>query len=400
MNKRLAAIAAFLVLPVQAWAGVDWAVWSGYPAATRTGTLPGGATITMTPAALSGTGSVPAGLGFTCDPNAPGMADSDNPPYQQIISGPPSTLLSPGDLVVDIDLSGLPADSRLLFGIADQKFALQLKLLDSSDDELPLDGIDVTPYHNYYPAAPPTFPNTWVADQNSMLIAGTLYRDATNDAVPSDFYNQTGLTILSGLPQETRTIRLLGTQYAEAEGLSLFVGVETAGTVEVTDNSGAAGDHAIAFGTVTVGATSITRKVTVTNPGGSAVTLEVTPDGLDEADFDLTNGCGDTLAGAASCDLTIAFHPSAAVGYAGSIGVVADGGDPILVNVSGTGTLTRTGDTNGDGSTTAVDALLALKIAVGTATATESILASCDMNGNGTISANDALAILRKSVGL
>lgn len=400
MNRRLAAIAIVVAVPVHAWAGVEWAQWSG-SGSTRTGTFSTGDTVTLTPRSFPGSGSVAAGGGFTCTPPAPGMSDSRNPPYQQILSGTgPGVLVNPGDVVVEIDLSDLPVGTPALFGIADQKFTYAFELRDGTDAVLPLTGIDVTPYHNQYPPAPPSFPEGLVADQNSVLLDGKLFPDFNNDAVPTDFYNQTGLTILSGLPAETREIRLLGAATAESEGLSLFVGIQVAGSINVTDTSGAAGDQAVTFGTVTVGAVSVTRKVTASNPGGAPVELVVTPAGLDESEFVITDGCSGSLAASASCDVTIAFHPTVAGALVGSLDFEVDGGEVVPVAVSGTGTLSKTGDTNGDGVTSAADALLALRIAVGTASVTDSILVSCDLNGDGKITAADALAILRKSVGL
>jgi hypothetical protein len=58
------------------------------------------------------------------------------------------------------------------------------------------------------------------------------------------------------------------------------------------------------------------------------------------------------------------------------------------------------GDLNGDGKVTAVDALLALRIAVKLDPQTSAALVVGDMNGDGQITAVDALLILRKAVGL
>lgn len=58
------------------------------------------------------------------------------------------------------------------------------------------------------------------------------------------------------------------------------------------------------------------------------------------------------------------------------------------------------GDMNGDGRTTAADALLALRMAVLLDPVTVYGLAHGDMNGDGKISAADALLVLRKAVGL
>jgi hypothetical protein len=58
------------------------------------------------------------------------------------------------------------------------------------------------------------------------------------------------------------------------------------------------------------------------------------------------------------------------------------------------------GDINRDGAVTAVDALLALRIAVGLDAGTTTDITIGDMNSNGEITAVDALLILRKAVGL
>ncbi len=58
------------------------------------------------------------------------------------------------------------------------------------------------------------------------------------------------------------------------------------------------------------------------------------------------------------------------------------------------------GDIDGDGSITAADARLALRIAVGLEEITEEIRLIADFDGNGNVEAADARLILRKSVGL
>jgi hypothetical protein len=58
------------------------------------------------------------------------------------------------------------------------------------------------------------------------------------------------------------------------------------------------------------------------------------------------------------------------------------------------------GDMNQDTKVSAVDALLALRIAVGLDAMTGAMLGHGDMNRDGKISAVDALLILRKAVGL
>jgi hypothetical protein len=55
------------------------------------------------------------------------------------------------------------------------------------------------------------------------------------------------------------------------------------------------------------------------------------------------------------------------------------------------------GDPDGNGTSTASDALLALRAALGTGSCA---LCICDINGSGTVTAADALGILRAAVGL
>ncbi len=56
------------------------------------------------------------------------------------------------------------------------------------------------------------------------------------------------------------------------------------------------------------------------------------------------------------------------------------------------------GDINGDGSLSAMDALLALRASLGSIELTEDQMAAADYDGNGTVNALDALAILRASM--
>jgi hypothetical protein len=290
MLRSLAASGLFLLLvPLSARADVEWTTWSGFPAATRTGTFERGFTVSMTPASFPGDGFRPEGTYFTADSPVLGMLTTANPPYQMILTGPATgTLINPGDLVVDIDLSDLPPRARPVLGIIDQKFAYELQLLDDTDALLPLTGITLTPYNITY------FPGTddeLIADQNTIFdnIATTkLRRDFLNDAVPTHYYDHTGLTLLSDLPAGTRTIRVLGGTISETEGVGFLIGAE--------------------------------------------------------------------------------FGP--------------------------------TGDTNGNGTTTASDALLALQTVVGIHPVTPEVLASSDMNGDGQLRIGDALAILQLAVGI
>jgi hypothetical protein len=292
MLRWLGASALLVLLtPLSARADVEWTTWSGYPATTRTGTFERGFTVSMTPASFPGDAFRAEGTYFEADSPVMGTLDGVNPPYQMILSGPATgTIINPGDLVVDIDLSDLPRTARPVFGIVDQKFAYELQLLDDEGELLPLTGITFTPYNiTYFPPQGSTDPGL-IADQNTIFDGNeptTLRRDFLNDAVPTQYYQHTGLTILSDLPAGTRTIRLLGGTISEAEGVGFAIGAE--------------------------------------------------------------------------------FEPS--------------------------------GDTNGNGSVTASDALLALQIVVGLHTLTPEILIRIDMNRDGELTIGDAFTILKLAVG-
>ena len=58
------------------------------------------------------------------------------------------------------------------------------------------------------------------------------------------------------------------------------------------------------------------------------------------------------------------------------------------------------GDTDGDGSITVSDALLAMRAAIGAINLDAAAALRADMDGNGSVSAADALAILRLALGL
>jgi probable HAF family extracellular repeat protein len=83
------------------------------------------------------------------------------------------------------------------------------------------------------------------------------------------------------------------------------------------------------FSGQTVGTISATQTVTLTNNGGSTLSItSVTLTGADPDDFVLTNGCGTTLGPSLSCTLSIAFRPVSSGPKAATV-AVADNASPL-----------------------------------------------------------------------
>jgi hypothetical protein len=94
------------------------------------------------------------------------------------------------------------------------------------------------------------------------------------------------------------------------------------------------------FGNQPVGTTSLAKKATMSNKGGTAVSIRsISIGGADAGDFAETNTCGTSLASGASCFITVTFTPSV-TGKRTAAVLVKDngGGSPQQVQLSGTGT--------------------------------------------------------------
>jgi len=98
----------------------------------------------------------------------------------------------------------------------------------------------------------------------------------------------------------------------------------------------------INFGNQTVGATSAATSVTVTNTGGTAVSVS-SVSSSNPTEFAIASStCGVVNAGA-SCAFGVTFNPSVAGTRAGSITIVSNGtGSPQAVGVTGTGAAVTT----------------------------------------------------------
>jgi hypothetical protein len=99
---------------------------------------------------------------------------------------------------------------------------------------------------------------------------------------------------------------------------------------------------AATFPSTPVGSTSAADMITLTNTGSGTLTLSpVALKGTGAAAFTVQNGCGATLAPAATCTLGVTFAPTAAATYTAAISIASSAvGSPQTVALTGTGTIT------------------------------------------------------------
>jgi hypothetical protein len=124
-------------------------------------------------------------------------------------------------------------------------------------------------------------------------------------------------------------------------GSAVVVSMTGTGTAAPTANLSAS-PTSLAFGSVTVGSTSATQAITLSNTGGAQAT-GMSFANSNSAEFAVSgNTCGGTLNAGASCTLNVAYAPNGAGADSASITITAAGGVTIVVSLSGTGTAAPT----------------------------------------------------------
>jgi uncharacterized repeat protein (TIGR03803 family) len=108
------------------------------------------------------------------------------------------------------------------------------------------------------------------------------------------------------------------------------------------------------FANQTVGTSSATQTVDVTNTGYLALNISgITVTGAGAADFSQTNTCGSSLAAGASCTVDVTFKPAQAGALTAAVTITDNGaGNPQLVALSGTGVISGPNATLSPGSLT------------------------------------------------
>jgi hypothetical protein len=143
----------------------------------------------------------------------------------------------------------------------------------------------------------------------------------------------------------------------------------------------------LSFGNQIVGTTSAAQMVTVTNLGNSALSItSIVP----SSGFTQSNNCGASLAGSASCTLTVAFAPTA-TGPVNGLVTVSYSGTQSTIAVSGNGIDFNLGPQSGGSATATI-------LAGGTATYNLSASGTSGFSGSATLSCTGAPAAASCSV--
>ncbi len=102
----------------------------------------------------------------------------------------------------------------------------------------------------------------------------------------------------------------------------------------------------LAFGNVAVNSSSAARPITLSNSGGSALSIaSISITGANSSDFSQTNNCGASLAASASCTIAVTFTPASANNFTANLSVADNAaGAPQELSLTGTGVMVAASD--------------------------------------------------------
>jgi glucose/arabinose dehydrogenase len=174
------------------------------------------------------------------------------------------------------------------------------------------------------------------------LIGQYLYADYCTGRIWAAQRNFAGTWI----PSELGTTGYSISTFGEDEAGELYFANYANGDIYQFADSGsispvlAASATVLAFGSVTLGNSSVTQTFNITNAGGGTLALAtLTPGGLNPGDFTRTGTCanGTTLTASQSCTVTYQFTPAQVGARSASLAVATNGGNA-GVTLAGTGT--------------------------------------------------------------
>lgn len=205
-------------------------------------------------------------------------------------------------------------------------------------------------------------PGDLTVGQGTFIIAGTNATDfsQTNtcgSSLPSGSSCTVYITFApTGSGTRSASLEVIGSQGTVPLATASLSGTGNALTVSLSAST-------LSFGNQTVGSTSPSQSLTITNNGSGTVTFgsaAISISGANAADFSETAGCGSSLAPGASCTVVVSFAPIALGGRSATLSINDNAaGGPQQVALSGTGvaadlgvTLSATGSTKPGGTIT------------------------------------------------
>ena len=140
----------------------------------------------------------------------------------------------------------------------------------------------------------------------------------------------------------TRTATLTFTDNAMAGSTQT---VSLTGTGQTAGYSITVSPGSLTFSTQNVNTTSSAQQVTITNTGNAAVTFSaIATTGANAGDFQVSNGCGTSVAAGGTCYVSVSFAPTATGARSASLRLTDNAtGSPQSVSLSGTGGAVNTG---------------------------------------------------------
>ncbi|MBC3839933.1 choice-of-anchor D domain-containing protein [Streptacidiphilus sp. 4-A2] len=186
---------------------------------------------------------------------------------------------------------------------------------------------------------------SWATRTQTLSVQGSTDGSSWTTLVGSAGYTfnpATGNTVTISLPSGTsdRYLRLnftanSGWDAAQLSELEIFPGGGGGSGGGTQQPSLSASTSSLTFAGQTVGSSSATQTVSVSNGGSAAAAIgSVTATG----DFSQSNTCGSSLAAGASCTVSVTFTPTAAGTRTGTLSVASnDPASPLTVPLTGTG---------------------------------------------------------------
>jgi hypothetical protein len=190
--------------------------------------------------------------------------------------------------------------------------------------------------------------SAWTTRTETLSVLGSTNGSSFSQIVASAGYTfnpSTGNTVTIPLPPGTSAqyVELsftanTGWDAAQLSQFEIFPGSGGGGTGPPSALT--ASPSSLSFGSQTVGSTSSSQTVTVSNPNSTAVSVSQL---AVSGPFTQTNTCGASIAANGSCTVSIAFAPTASGAASGSLTVASNAADsPLTVALSGTGTVSST----------------------------------------------------------